>query len=145
MGKYGVSSFWKIQTITSVISTGMVLVLLGLMVLLGQAARMLADSVKENLTVTVVLEDEADDAKAHLIADTLQQKPYVAGLQYISREEALREHVESMGIGSTEFLDSNPFSISFEIRMKPEYSDNDSLAWISKELESTPMVTDVIY
>ena len=29
MGKYGVSSFWKIQTITSVISTGMVLVLLG--------------------------------------------------------------------------------------------------------------------
>ena len=145
MGKYGVSSFWKIQTITSVISTGMVLVLLGLMVLLGQAARMLADSVKENLTVTVVLEDEADDAKAHLIADTLQQKPYVAGLQYISREEALREHVESMGIGSAEFLDSNPFSISFEIKMKPEYSDNDSLAWISKELESTPMVTDVIY
>ena len=68
------------------------------MVLLGQAARMLADSVKENLTVTVVLEDEADDAKAHLIADTLQQKPYVAGLQYISREDALREHVESMGI-----------------------------------------------
>lgn len=145
MGKNGGKSFWKIQTFTSIISTGMVLVLLGLMVLLGQAARMLADSVKENLTVTVVLDDEADDSKAHLIADTLQLKPYVAGLQYISREEALREHVQSMGIGSAEFLESNPFSISFEIRMKPEYSVNDSLLWISKELESTEMVTDVIY
>ena len=76
--------FFKMQTLTSIISTGMVLVLLGMMVLLGMAARMLADSVRENLTVTVVLDDEADDARAHRIADALQAKSYVAGLQYIS-------------------------------------------------------------
>lgn len=137
--------FFKIQTLTSIISTGMVLVLLGMMVMLGLAARMLADSVRENLTVTIVLDDEANDSRAHKIADTLRHKPYVASLQYISREEALREHVQSMGIGSAEFLDSNPFSISLEVRMKPEYSCPDSLLWISKQLESAPMVTEVIY
>lgn len=145
MGKNGQRPFWKIQTLTSIISTGMVLVLLGLMVLLGLAARMLADSVRENLMVTVVLTDEANDAQAHTLSGTLQRKPYVAGVQYISREEALREHVQSMGIGAAEFLDSNPFSISLEVRMKPEYSNSDSLMWISKELESTDLVTEVIY
>lgn len=145
MARNGGRPFFKIQTLTSIISTGMVLVLLGLMVLLGLAARMLADSVRENLTVTVVLDDETDDDQAHRIAHALQRKPYVAALQYISREEALKEHVESMGIGSAEFLDSNPFSISLEVRMKPEYSCSDSLMWISKQLESTERVTDVIY
>ncbi len=145
MARNGGRPFFKIQTLTSIISTGMMLVLMGLMVLLGLAARMLADSVRENLTVTVVLDDEATDSLAHKIAHTLQGKPYVASLQYISREEALKEHVESMGIGSAEFLDSNPFSISLEVRMKPEYSCSDSLLWISKQLESTEMVTDVIY
>lgn len=145
MAKTGGRPFFKMQTLTSIISTGMVLVLLGMMVLLGMAARMLADSVRENLTVTVVLDDEADDARAHRIADALQAKSYVAGLQYISREEALREHVQSMGITSAEFLDTNPFSISLEVRMKPEYSNSDSLMWISKELEATEAVADVIY
>ena len=145
MGENKGRPFWKIQTLTSIISTGMVLVLLGLMVLLGLAARMLADSVRENLMVTVVLADKADDVRAHKICDTLENKPYVLAVQYISREEALREHVQSMGIGAAQFLDSNPFSISFEMRMKPEYSNSDSLLWISKELESTELVTDVIY
>lgn len=145
MGENKGRPFWKIQTLTSIISTGMVLVLLGLMVLLGLAARMLADSVRENLMVTVVLADKADEVRAHKICDTLENKPYVLAVQYISREEALREHVQSMGIGAAQFLDSNPFSISFEMRMKPEYSNSDSLLWISKELESTELVTDVIY
>lgn len=145
MGENKGRPFWKIQTLTSIISTGMVLVLLGLMVLLGLAARMLADSVRENLMVTVVLADKADEVRAHKICDTLENKPYVSAVQYISREEALREHVQSMGIGAAQFLDSNPFSISFEMRMKPEYSNSDSLLWISKELESTELVTDVIY
>ena len=145
MAKSGGRPFWRLQTLTSIISTGMVLVLLGMMVLLGLAARMLADSVRENLTVTVVLADEASDSQAHRTAQALEQKPYVADLQYISREEALREHVQSMGISAAEFLDSNPFSISLEVRMKPAYSCSDSLLWISKELESTELVTDVIY
>lgn len=51
MAKTGGRPFFKMQTLTSIISTGMVLVLLGMMVLLGMAARMLADSVRENLTV----------------------------------------------------------------------------------------------
>ena len=53
---------WIIQGITSVISTSLLLILLGLVVLFSLTARVVADSIKENLTVTVVLEDGVQTA-----------------------------------------------------------------------------------
>lgn len=133
------------QTITSAISTSMVLILLGLVVLLSLTARVVADSVKENLTVTVVLDDEVNNADAHVLLDSLSAKRYVSHIDYISREQALQEQIESMGIDPTEFLGANPFSISMEINVKPEYSSADSLLWISDELRATKLVADVLY
>jgi len=43
------------QTLTSIISTTMGLILLGLVVLFALTARVLGDSVRENLTVTIVM------------------------------------------------------------------------------------------
>ena len=133
------------QTITSAISTSMVLILLGLVVLLSLTARVVADSVKENLTVTIVLDDEVNNADAHVLLDSLSAKRYVSHIDYISREQALQEQIESMGIDPTEFLGANPFSISMEINVKPEYSSADSLLWISDELRATKLVADVLY
>lgn len=131
--------------ITSTISVGLLLVLLGHVVLLSLTARVVADSVKENLTVTVVLDDDVQTADAKLLQDSLSTKCYVSHIDYISREQALQEQIESMGIDPTEFLGANPFSISMEINVKPEYSTADSLLWISDELRSTKLVADVLY
>jgi cell division transport system permease protein len=133
------------QAITSTISTSMVLILMGLVVLLSLTARVVADSVKENLTVTVVLEDDAQTAEAEQVQLELSDKYYVSSIDYISRERALQEQIESMGIDPTDFLGANPFSISMEIKMKPEYSCNDSLLWISSDLRCMKHVADVMY
>ena len=45
----------------------------------------------------------------------------------------------------TRLLEANPFPISMEVSMKAEYSNNDSLLWIEKELEETPQVDEVVY
>ena len=136
---------WAMQAITSTISTSMVLILMGLVVLLSLTARVVADSVKENLTVTVVLEDDAQTAEAEQVQLELSDKYYVSSIDYISRERALQEQIESMGIDPTDFLGANPFSISMEIKMKPEYSCNDSLLWISSDLRCMKHVADVMY
>lgn len=133
------------QAITSTISVGLVLILMGLVVLLSLTARVVADSVKENLTVTVVLDDDVQTADARRLQDSLSTRRYVGHIDYISREQALQEQIESMGIDPTEFLGANPFSISMEISVKPEYSSGDSLMWISDELRSTKHVADVLY
>ena len=133
------------QVITSTISTTLLLILFGLVILLSLTARVVADSVKENLTVTAVLDDDVQTKDAVHLLDSLKTMHYVSDIEYISREQALQEQIESMGIDPTEFLGANPFSISMEIKMKPEYSCNDSLEWIAGELKSSKLVADVVY
>ena len=133
------------QAFTSTISVSLLLILLGLIVLLSLTARVVADSVKENLTVTVVLDDDVQTAEAEQLQDSLNTKYYVSSIDYISREQALQEQVESMGIDPTELLGANPFSISMEVKVKPEYASGDSLQWISQEFRSMKYVADVMY
>ncbi|MBR5395685.1 MAG: permease-like cell division protein FtsX [Bacteroidaceae bacterium] len=136
---------WVLQGITSTISTSLVLILIGLVILLSLTARVVADSVKENLTVTVVLDDDAQTAEAEQVQSALDEKYYVSCIDYISREQALQEQIESMGIDPTDFLGANPFSISMEVRVKPEYSSGDSLQWISEEIRGMKYVANVMY
>ena len=136
---------WAMQALTSTISTTLLLILLGLVVLLSLTARVVANSVKENLTVTVVLDDDVQTADAEHLQDSLKKMHYVSDIDYISREQALQEQIESMGIDPTDFLGANPFSISMEIKVKPEFSCSDSLEWISSELRESKLVADVMY
>ena len=123
----------------------MVLILLGMVLLLTLTANVVGDSVKENLVVTVVLQEDVPTEDALKLQKKLCAKPYVNSIEYVSKEQALKEHVESMGIDPSEFLEANPFPISMEVSMQAEYSNNDSLLWIEKELEENPLVDEVTY
>ena len=139
------TSVWRVQDLTSIISTTMVLILLGLIVLFVLTARVLGDSVRENLTVTVDLKDGVNTADAKQLQARLAEEAYVADILYISSEEALREHRESMGIDPTELLGANPFPISMEIKVRAAYACNDSLQWITRDLKLLPAVAEVVY
>lgn len=138
-------SSWKMQALTSTISTTMVLVLLGIVTITMLTARTLSRTVREDLTVTVILEDGTETEEAKKLQAELAGEPYVAHINYISPEQALAEQIESMGVEPTEFLGENPFSISMELRMTAEYACNDSLNWITSGLKAKSNVADVIY
>ena len=130
---------------TSTISTTMVLILLGFVVQMVLTTRVLCDSVRENLTVTVDLKDGIPAVEARQLQGTLCEKPYTSEIVYISSEDALTEQRESMGIDPSDFLGANPFPISMEIKLKPEYACNDSLEWIADELKTNEQVAEVVY
>ncbi len=136
---------WRILAIINTIITTMVLILLGMVLLLTLTANVVGDSVRENLVVTVVLQEDVPTEEALKLQKKLCAKPYVNSIEYVSKEQALKEHVESMGIDPSEFLEANPFPISMEVSMQAEYSNNDSLLWIEKELEENPLVDEVTY
>lgn len=136
---------WRILAIINTIITTMVLILLGMVLLLTLTANVVGDSIKENLVVTVVLQEDVPTEEALKLQKKLCAKPYVNSIEYVSKEQALKEHVESMGIDPSEFLEANPFPISMEVSMQAEYSNNDSLLWIEKELEENPLVDEVTY
>ena len=133
------------QMVTLCISTAMVLVLLGLVVFSVLTSRNLSQWVKENLTVTVMLKDEVSVNEAKLLCRDLYHRPYSRNIDYISRDQALKEQTEAMGSDPSEFLGTNPFSATLELQMKSDYANRDSLKWIAAELKKNPKVADVAY
>ena len=145
MSKKRKTKTWRILALINTIVTTMVLILLGMVLLLTLTANVVGNSVRENLVVTVVLQEDVPTEEAQKLQKNLCAKSYVNSIEYVSKEQALKEHVESMGIDPSEFLEANPFPISMEVSMKAEYSNNDSLLWIEKELEETPQIDEVVY
>lgn len=134
------------QWLTSCISTTLVLLLLGLVVLFGLSARKLSQSVRENLTITLLLDDDVETPQADTLALRLQMEPYVRNVTVISSEQALKEESERMGTDPTEFLGGeNPYTASIEMTVAADYACTDSLIWIAKELKGMWQVTDVVY
>ena len=134
-----------VQLMTLCISTSMVLVLLGLVVFSVQTSRNLSRWVKENLTVTVVLNDEVSVGDAKRFQQDLVRRPFSKDVLYISREQALKEQTDAMGSDPSEFLGMNPFPATLELQLHSDYANADSLAWISDELRKNAEVTDVAY
>lgn len=133
------------QFLTSTISTTMVLLLLGALVLFILTAKEIRDYVHQDLTVTLVLADGTTPEMAHELDSQISERQYIHRIDYISSEQALQEQVETMGIDPREFLDKNPFSISLELKLKSGYVCPDSLNWIVGELQQEDAVIDVIY
>ncbi|MBQ6653038.1 MAG: permease-like cell division protein FtsX [Prevotella sp.] len=139
------SSRQGLQVVTLCISTALVLILLGLVVFSVLTARNLSAYVKQNLVVTLFLDNEVTPSEASKLAARLKSRTYVNGLDYISREQALKEGIETLGADPSEFIGENPFSSSMELTLKSDYANNDSLAWIAKELKAYPKVTEIKY
>lgn len=138
-------SLTEMQVFTSCISTALVLILFGLVVFFVQVAHELSNSVKEDLVVSVLLSDEAGEDAIQAYTLEMQQKQYIKKLDYISKEQALKEHIQEMGTDPEEFLGSNPFSPSLEIHLKADYANSDSLSWITRDIKAQPVVLNVVY
>lgn len=123
----------------------MVLVLLGFVFVSVLMGRNLSSYVKENLVVTVMFEQDMTNPEAQQICKVLKARPYVKNLNYISKENALKDATHDLGTNPSEFAGVNPFQPSVEITTVADYANNDSLKVISKELKAYPRVTEVSY
>lgn len=133
------------QVVTLCISTTMVLILLGLVVLSVLTARNLSTYVRENMAINLVLGDTISTADGSALVQQMQAQPFAREVKYISQEEALQTMAERLGADPVEFAGVNPFQAEIEIQMKAAYANTDSLRSISDRLKKDERVTDVAY
>lgn len=134
------------QAVTSTISTTMVLILTGLVVLLALTATRVTSSVKENLLVTITLNDEVSQSETAKMQSMLKTERYVNDVELIPADQVLQEQIEAIGSDPEEFIGFNPYYTELEMSMNPDYANSDSLEWIIKELKQKfPEVTDINY
>jgi len=134
------------QAFTSTLSTTMVLILTGLVVLSVLTAKRVAGAVRENLMVTITLSDQVSQSETARMQTVLKTERYVKDVQLISADEVLQEQIDAIGSDPEEFIGFNPYYTELEMSMNPDYANSDSLQWILKELKQKfPEVTDINY
>lgn len=131
--------------LSSVISTALVLFLLGVAGLLIYNANKLSVFLRDNITVSVVLKDSIQENGAMKILATIEKQKFVRTVKYISKEDAARDMQQDLGRDFVEFLGDNPLPIVLEVKMAKDYFSPDSVAAVQKRLQKYPEVKDVLY
>lgn len=131
--------------ITAAVSVALVLCLVGMECVLLLSAGTLMHRIKENMSLTAVLTEDADSASCARFEAMLSVADYCSDYRYISSEEALQEHIESLGEDPAAFLGYNPLAASYEIHPTAEYTHPDSMAVLETRLTALPYIDQVIY
>ena len=134
-----------LQVVTLCISTAMVLILLGMVVLTVFTGRNLSSYAKERLTVTMILAEDMTEPEAQQLCQKVKDLKYIAGINYVSKEQALKEGTKELGADPSEFAGMNPFTASIELQLQPDYANNDSIKKISAQLSQYKKVSDIDY
>lgn len=129
--------------ITSTISVALVLLVLGVVALIGIAARSITRDIKENMGFDIILADGVPEATVNSLKQQLSQSPFVSSFSYISATDALRQWQEDTGEDLTDVLDVNPFYGEFDIKVKEIYANVDSINAITTRLKANEAIGEI--
>lgn len=130
---------------TTTISVALVLFLVGMECLVLLSAHELVRHVKENVVLSVVMKDDITNEEVERTKRLLTAAPYCLDYRFISREEALQEHIANLGEDPSVFLGYNPLTDAFEMRLQAAYAHSDSITQIESGLRNLPYVDKVVY
>ena len=144
-----IDSFNKRRLLTSyfsvIVSITLVLFLLGFFGFLVFSTKKLANHFKEQVTVTILIKDEAKSADIAQLQKTLSVASFVKSLRFISKDKAAETFSKDIGEDFVSFIGTNPLQNVIDLSLKAEYAEPDRMAEIKRELEQNSFVSEVVY
>jgi len=131
--------------LTSTISMSLVLFLVGLVSLLLFVAHDMSTYVRENINLSVILDDGIVQPDVQRIQDYLKSTPFAKSVEYISKDDALKDHIANLGENPKDFLGYNPLKASIEVKLHALYANNDSVGKIQSKLKSFEHINRIVY
>lgn len=130
---------------TSTVSIAVSLFMVGLVAMLLLWGNSATRFTKENLTVSLVLNDSITSDDIKRMENYLKSTDFVKHYQYISKEDALREHIADVGDNPAELIGFNPIKASFEINLKADFINDDFLKGLEHKLNNYQFIDNVTY
>lgn len=131
--------------VTTIISISLVLFVIGLIGLLLLNAHKISRHVKENIGITVFINDDVKEVDMIKLQKSLDASVFVRSTQYVSKSQAAEELTNELGEDFVKFLGYNPLLPSIEVKLQANYANADSIAKIEKKLISYSQVKEVSY
>ncbi len=135
----------RTSSISTVVSMGLVLFMLGTLGLILLNANKVTTYVKENIRFQVIIEENVKEVDIIQLKKNLQSKDYTRRVEYIDKQEAKRILEKDLGEDFVDFLGYNPLLPSLDVNLTAPYAHPDSIAWIEQSLMKNPRVREVDY
>jgi len=131
--------------ITTTFSITLLLFLLGIIALLYLSSSQISNYVKENISFSVFIKEDAKEVDILKLQKILDAKPYVKSTFYITKDMAAQQLKKDLGESFLELLSENPLPPSIEVKYKADYAIPDSIKKIEKEISQYPIVEEMYY
>ena len=131
--------------ISVVISIALVLFLLGCLGLLVLNAKKVADHFKEQVVVTIYLNESAKEVEINQLEKSLAMANYTKSTEYVSKEEAAELMKAETGEDFMDFVGYNPLQNSIDVYLKADYVTNETLDGITEELANKKFIEEIRY
>lgn len=128
-----------------VLSVFLVLFLLGILGFFIINSHKLADNFREKIAMTVFFKNDANDSILKAFGKELKAAKFTKSFVYVSKEAAAKQHTDIIGEDFMTFLGTNPLQNSYDINLKADYVEKDSIAKIENILNKNVMVSDIVY
>ena len=141
MVRHRLASAW----ISTVISIALVLLLVGVGTLLVTNAKAVSDWFKENMQVSVLLQQQVSESEALAYQQELEAVPGVRSTRFVSREQGVEEMSRLLGQDFLDVFESAPVPISIDVNLEAAYVSSDSLEVVKNAIAASPLVEEVVY
>ncbi len=128
-----------------VISVALVLFLLGMLGLLIVKTKTVSDHFKEQVAITVFLNDSAKEKSIQQLQSEIEKDEFVKSVKFISKEEAAKQFSVDIGEDFIEYLGANPLKNAIDIYIKSEFVTPEKMTEIETNLAKNKIVFEVTY
>ena len=135
-----ISSYFSV-----VLSIFLVLFLLGTLGLFVINSKKISNDFKENIPMTVFFNNEANDSLLSAFDVEMKNAKFIKDYAFVHKDSAAKNNVDIVGKDFMEFLGFNPLQNSFDIHLKGDYVNADSIKKIERTIRKNEMVTEIIY
>ncbi len=131
--------------VITTVSITLVLFLLGATFLVWFTGKGFSSYLKENMGISIEISDKMSDADIVKTKKKLESNPYIKSVVYITRDEIKKQLVEDLGQDPEEVLGFDPSRSYFDIFIKSEYMNPDSLKVVEQSLKGQTLVKNFVY
>jgi len=135
----------RTSSLSTILSISMVLLMLGSMSFIYVNSQRLTSYIKENVGVTIVLDDNAKSVDVLLFQKNLDANPITKKSIYVSKEEAASSLTKELGEDFMQFLGYNPLSNTIDVFLNSDYAESKTIEKFGKEALDSEIVKEVKY
>ena len=135
-----ISSYFSV-----VLSIFLVLFLLGALGLFVINSKKITNDFKENIPMTVFFDNDANDSIINAFDTEMKNAKFIKEYAFVHKDSAAKNNVDIVGKDFMEFLGFNPLQNSFDIHLKGDYVNADSIKKIERNIRKNEMISEIIY